>query len=535
MHNKDTSLQMFGLKTLLVCVFAVFVLRLIELQLIQGSAFRQRADENRFFTRYLPASRGIISDRNGRPMVQNIPEYKRATVETANQPFPKLEPISADEAQQLLANEDKNVFIDEQRTYLFGPALSQVLGYTGEVTEEELQAHQEYSLGENVGKYGFEKIHQRELSGKKGSQVYEMQANGKLLRKVLEENPVAGTDLRLGVDASLSAKAYELLAGRKGAVVVSDIATGELLVLVSSPSFDPEHLADALKNPDSPMLDRAIAGTYPPGSTFKMMTGLAGLRNGAVKSDTEFEDTGEIKIGEALFGNWFYREYGRKEGMVSFVKAIQRSNDIYFYNVAGLVGPDEIAQVARAFHYGQPTGVELTGEAAGRIPTPEWKQRALGQPWYLGDTYHMGIGQGDVLVTPLQVNQVTAAIAAGGKWCVPHLVFGTKPNCVDVDVKAEDLALVKEGMIAVCATGGTAFPFFDKQPVEVACKTGTAEFGSANEKGHRKTHALFTAMAPADHPKYAITVLVEGTEDHPFLEGSSDAAPIAKELLKAMF
>src|SRR6185369_9766606 len=175
------------------------------------------------------------------------------------------------------------------------------------------------------------------------------------------------------------------------------------------------------------------------------------------------------------------------------------------------------------------------GEAAGRIPTPEWKQRALGQPWYLGDTYHMGIGQGDVLVTPLQINQATAAIADGGKWCEPYLVRGTKTNCSDVDVKQEDLALVKEGMIAACATGGTAFPFFDNKPVQVACKTGTAEFGPADDKGRRKTHAVFTAMAPADHPRYAITVLIEGTDDHPFLEGSSDAAPIAKELLKGMF
>lgn len=535
MEHQYRPQNMFGFRLVLITIFSVFFLRLVQLQLIQGNEFRQRADENRFFTRYLPGTRGMIRDRYGRALVQNTPEYKKATEDTLNQPFPKLEPIPEELARELLAHEDKNVFIDEKRTYLFGPALSQVLGYTGEVTKEELQTHPEYSLGENVGKYGFEKLHQRELSGKKGRQVYEMQANGKLLRKVLDERPAAGTDLQLTIDASLSARAYELLAGKRGAVIVSEVATGEVLVLVSSPSFDPEKIAEALTDPNSPLLDRTIAGTYPPGSTFKMMTALAGLQSGAVNKDTEFEDIGEIKVGESSFGNWYFSQYGRTEGQVNLIKALQRSNDIYFYRVAGLAGPEKIAEVARSFHFGAPTGIELSGESAGLIPTPEWKQKALGQAWYLGNTYHMGIGQGDVSATPLQVNQATAAIGNGGRWCVPYLVQGTGVSCDEVEVQQEHLAMVQEGMRAVCAQGGTAFPFFDGQPVVVACKTGTAEFGPADEKGRRKTHAIFTAFAPAESPSYAITVLVEGTEDHPFLEGSSDAAPIAKEVLKFLF
>jgi penicillin-binding protein 2 len=186
-------------------------------------------------------------------------------------------------------------------------------------------------------------------------------------------------------------------------------------------------------------------------------------------------------------------------------------------------------------HYGAPTGIELVGEAAGVLPTPAWKQKVLGQPWYLGDTYHMGIGQGDVLATPLQINQSTSALVHGGVWCEPHVLAGKAAICDDLRIPAEYLAAINEGMKAACASGGTGFPFFDKQPVEVVCKTGTAEFGEADEKGRRKTHAVFTVAAPADAPKYAVTVLIEGTEEHPFLEGSSDAAPIAKELLKMVF
>ncbi|HZZ98463.1 MAG TPA: penicillin-binding transpeptidase domain-containing protein [Candidatus Saccharimonadia bacterium] len=534
MHNSDFSWRVFAFRLLIISVFVVFALRLVELQLVRGSEFRQRADENRFFTRYLPASRGIITDRKGVALVANTPEYKKATAATFNQPFPTLESIDEATAKNLLAVEDKNVFIDEKRTYPFGPTLSQVLGYTGEVTQDELQAHSEYALSENIGKVGLEKLFQRQLAGVKGRTVFEMQANGQLLRKVLDEQPTPGADLQLTLDASLSAKAYDLLAGKRGAVVVSDVHTGEVLVLVSSPSFDPTNLGPSLNDPNFPMLNRTIAGAYPPGSTFKLMTALAGLKNAAITPDTKVNDTGELKVAGFSFKNWFFSEYGRVEGDVDLLKAIQRSNDIYFYTVAGLIGPDKLAQMAKLFHYGSPTGIELGGEVGGVVPTPEWKQRALGQQWYLGDTYHMGIGQGDVLVTPLQVNQTTAAIADNGTWCAPHLLKQTETNCSDLGVKKADLDMIYEGMKLACLPGGTAFPFFDQQPVPVACKTGTAEFGAADSKGRRKTHALFTAAVPADNPHYAVTVLVEGTEDKPFLEGSADAAPIAKEMVKLL-
>ncbi len=506
-------------------------MRAIQLQVIQGQQLRSQADANRFFTRYLPASRGVFRDRNDVVLVKNSPLYKKATAETAFSPYPKFVEVPEQEALQLLSKDERNIVIDQQRTYLFGAALASVLGYVGEATADELKQGLPYYLGESVGRVGLEKTFQQQLAGRIGKEIFEMQASGKLLRPVNREKPIVGVDLRLTIDASFSAFAYEQFNGRRGAIVASDPQTGEIFALVSSPSFDPAHIADALKDSNMPMLQRAVAGQYPPGSTFKLMTALSALQNGAITADTSVNDEGTLKIGEFSFGNWYFSQYGRVEGEVKLIKAIQRSNDIYFYKVAEWVGPAKLAAFARLFHFGRPLGIELSGEAAGTIPDPEWKVKTVGEPWYLGNTYHMGIGQGDVLVTPLQLNQMTAAIAYGGVWCKPHLLYQDNVQCEDLGVSPEHLALVIEGMKAACSPGGTAFSFFDKKPVEVACKTGTSEFGPEDEKGRRKTHALITLMAPADNPSIVLTVLLEANEEHPFLEGSADAGPIAKKVL----
>jgi penicillin-binding protein 2 len=423
--------------------------------------------------------------------------------------------------------------IDQKRSYVFGPMLSSILGYVGEATEDEIKRGLPYYLGESVGRMGLEKSFQEQLSGRLGKEVFEMQASGKLLRPVDRVEPVAGVDIDLTIDASFSAYIYEQLGGRKGAVVVSNPKTGEIYAMVSSPSYDPEHLSDALKdeNKQTPMLQRAVTGQYPPGSTFKLMTALAGLQNGAITTDTSVTDEGSLKVGEFSFGNWYYSQYGRVEGEVKLTKALQRSNDIYFYKVAEWLGVEALARFARSFHFGSRTGIELPAESAGVIPDSVWKQKTIGEPWYLGDTYHMGIGQGDVLTTPLQLNQMTSAIANNGVWCAPHLIKKNTVKCEDLGVSAENLAAVVEGMKAACAPGGTAFPFFDGKPVVVACKTGTAEFGPKDEKGRRKTHALITVMAPAERPTVVVTVLLEADEDHPFLEGSADAGPVAKKIV----
>jgi penicillin-binding protein 2 len=307
--------------------------------------------------------------------------------------------------------------------------------------------------------------------------------------------------------------------------------------MISSPGFDPNNIAPFLSDPNTPLVNRAIR-SYPPGSVFKLMTALAGLESGALDPNATFNDQGQLSIGKEVFRNWYFTQYGKVEGDISLVRAIARSNDTYFYNAAKLAGPEAIAKMAGRFHFGVKSGIELAEEDKGLIPTPTWKDRVIGEKWYLGDTYHMGIGQGDVLATPLQVNQMTAAIARGGTWCQPTLQLTTSPQCEDLNLKAENMNYIIQGMLGACTRGGTAFPFFPFNDTaddehKVACKTGTAEIGPADAQGRKHTHGWFTMFYPIKNPKIAITVMLEATNATPFLEGSTDGAPIAKQLLQA--
>jgi penicillin-binding protein 2 len=284
------------------------------------------------------------------------------------------------------------------------------------------------------------------------------------------------------------------------------------------------------------------------------VTALAGLEEGEIYQNTTVLDEGSIKVGEAEFRSWFYWNYGKTEGLLNLRKAISRSNDIYFYKVAEWVGVDNLAKMAKVFGFGEYTQLEIGPEAKGLVPTPEWKEQVIGEKWYLGNTYHMGIGQGDVLASPLQVNGLIGSIANEGVWCQPRLVGDTQVNCRGLGIKPENLNLVLSGMIDACSSGGTAFPFFERNSIintennsndstelinkgAVACKTGTAEFGAANEEGFRPTHGWFVAyLKPRSNKenfpsKIVITVLIESDDDDSSKEGSYDAAPVAKEII----
>ncbi|MCL4382428.1 penicillin-binding transpeptidase domain-containing protein, partial [Patescibacteria group bacterium] len=256
------------------------------------------------------------------------------------------------------------------------------------------------------------------------------------------------------------------------------------------------------------------------------------------------EDTGVITIGPYKYPNWFWLQYGKTDGLLNIVTALKRSNDIYFYKVGEWVGVEKLAQWAGKMGVGKILGIDLPGEAAGVMPTPEWRKKTRGDEWYLGDTYHLAIGQGDLQVTPLQANFWTNVIANGGKLCRPTLL--KNQDCKDLGLKKETIGLIKEGMKEACSTGGTGWPFFEfkvqssefgERKISVACKTGTAEYGDPQNK----THAWFTVFAPlpaeksakaapADEPELTITVLVEGGG-----EGSNVAAPIAKKILEEWF
>lgn len=536
MDNKARFYIFLGLLTI---GFLLLVGKLFELQVVFGSKNRALAEGNRIKKEVIPAPRGIIYDRYGKELVRNVPIYRLRVEEGCEDEEGCFKVISRDEALNLEAQGKlDDLRIDIGRDYLYREALAHILGYLGEATKEEVELGK-YQIGDLVGRMGIEEKYDRLLRGQDGGLIYEVDAYGNKIREIGRFEPISGNDLHLLIDAELSKKAYESLAGKPGAVVVSKVENNEILVLVSSPSFDPnllsktengdeknqEKIKDLLENPLKPFFNRAITGAYPPGSTFKIVTATAGIEEGKVDENTIYNDTGQIQIGEYVYRNWYFTQYGKTEGEIDIVMAIKRSTDTFFYKVGEWVGATRLAEWAYAFGLGKKTGIKLPGEVAGFVPTPKEKQRLKGERWFLGNTYHFAIGQGDMLTTPLQVNNLTSVIANDGELCSPSLLEDEGVNCQSLRLKDLSLRLVKEGMKEVCSPKGTAFPFFEFKP-QVACKTGTAEFGDPEGK----THAWITAFAPFDKPDIVATALIEKGG-----EGSYIAAPVVKEIMNYYF
>src|SRR3989344_1490926 len=504
-----------------LCLSSFILLWLLfRLTIIDGFGYRTLADSNRTREIIAHAPRGIFVDRTGKPLVQNEVTTRQ------NGPYAE---------------------IDYNREYPFGEALAHVLGYTGEVTKEELR-DEYYSLrrylpGDRIGRMGAEAVFEEKLHGRDGRELVEVDAAGQKVRMLGTVEAIPGETVMLSLDGTLSqVVAASFPAGGKGSVVVSNPQTGELLALYSSPSFNPngftlgqtpDQYETLLTNPDKPMFFRAIGGVYPPGSTFKLVTAVAALEEEAVSADTQIEDIGVIKIGVSSYPNWFFLQYGKTEGLVDIVHALQRSNDIYFYKAGEAVGIQKLGVWARKMGVGAPLGIEIAGEAGGLMPDAAWKKERFTSPadlearnqlWFLGDTYHVAIGQGYLLTTPLQVNTWTNVIANGGNVCRPT-IKKSPSDCREVGIKKETIQLITEGMIKACELGGTGWPLFGFS-VPIACKTGTAEFGDPESK----PHAWFTAFGPPQSPEISVTVLVEGTG-----EGSDVAAPIAKKILEEWF
>jgi len=514
---------------LLVVGFLLLIGRLFELQIILGSRYRALAEENRIKKEVAPAPRGMIYDRNNRPLVKNVPVYRVRSEQCEEDGEDCFEAVNREEALKIEAvggDKAERLRMDVGRDYLHNKALVHVLGYLGEVDEEEVKSGQ-WELGDLIGRTGVEEKYEEILRGQDGGAIYEVDTLGNRVREIGKIEPLPGRDLQLSVDAQLSKVAYQALEGRPGAVIATEAKTGQVIVLVSSPAFDPNHLSpEDLIDEKKPMFNRAIGGAYPPGSTFKVVTAIAGVEEGKIDEETIYEDVGFIQIGEYIYKNWYYSQYGRTEGEIGLVRAIKRSTDTFFYKVGEWVGANKLAEWGKAFGYGQETGIDISGEVAGLVPTPKWKEKAIGEKWFLGNTYHFAIGQADLLATPLQVNMMSSVIANEGKLCSPQVKQeGEAKKCQDLNLKPETLELVREGMKEACSAGGTAFPFFGFSP-QVGCKTGTAEFGDPEER----THAWLTAFAPVDDPEIVVTALVEAGG-----EGSYVAAPIVKEVMEAWF
>jgi penicillin-binding protein 2 len=414
-----------------------------------------------------------------------------------------------------------------------------ISGYVGLVRANEVGTEKcngiKLKNDDVVGRGGVEEFLDCKLRGITGRRLVEVDAKGNYVRELGREEPVAGNNIELSIDSFWQDKIYKLLDGKKATVIVSEPKTGKILSLVSSPAIDANVFSYLVDNKiiksylenttDLPLLNRAISTRYHPGSVYKLVVATAGLEEKVIEKSTTIEDTGVLKVGEYSFNNWLWTKKGATEGMVDVVKGLKRSNDIYFYKLGEMLGVDRIHTWTEKFGYGKLTGVELAGEVAGINPDDDWKKENKGERWYLGDTYHLAIGQGFLGVTPLQVNQSTNIVANDGVACQMSVLKNSPQKCKSIGIKLATIEAVKEGMWEACHTGGTAWPLFNFK-TKIACKTGTAEVGD----GSKDTHAWLTAYAPADNPEISITVMVERGG-----EGSDVAAPIVGDILKEWF
>lgn len=589
-------------------LLSALVGRMYYLQVVEASRYATLADDNRISLRLLPSTRGLIYDRYGEPLAVNQQNYRVLLVSEkaggAEAALDRLDPIlslteserrrvmrevqrnrsfvpvtvrenlSWDEVAQIEFNAPDlpgiSIDVGQLRVYPAGEAFSHLLGYVSSVSEQDLKESDDPLLqlpGFRIGKKGIEKAYDRSLRGRAGNSQVEVNAVGRVIRELTRREGQAGANVVMTIDGGLQRYVAERMADQSAAAVVMDIHNGDILAMVSTPGFDPNAFArgltnaewqDLLNNPLGPLNNKAISGQYPPGSTFKMVTAIAGLETGAVTADQTIFCGGSVELGDTRFHCWL--KWGH--GSVALTQALAQSCDCYFYEVAKRVGIDKIAEVSQRFGLGSELGVGIPGEKSGLIPTRAWKQTQLGQPWQQGETLIHGIGQGYILTTPLQLCVMTARLANGGYAVTPRLVreapdrssppagpaitqaavraaaAGQFPR---VRVSAEHLRQVLAGMEAVTNNQrGTAYAARIADPeMAMAGKSGTAQVKritqAEREMGNRKPadipwhlrhHALFVAYAPISSPRYACAVIVEHG-----VGGSSTAAPIARDIL----
>lgn len=563
---KSFTFRGYMLLIFLGVVLFFLLVKLVSLQFFQGAYYKHLSNSNRIRTQIIHAPRGIIFDRNGLPLVYNTPGFREMVGN-------KSVHLSQDQALTLLAQGITHIDVDSLRYYAYSDALSHIIGYIGQISQDELKKSEfhDYLSDDWVGKTGIEKEYEHTLRGTDGKELIEVDAFGKKVRSLGRTDPIAGQNITLTIDAKLQQQTYSAAKNiQKGAIIVST-PDGQILAMISKPSFDSNlftlnssyksasdsayHSVETVltDGQNQPLLNRAIGGVYPPGSTFKIVVASTGLETHLIDERYHVVDTGVLKLGEFSFANWFYTNYGAKEqGELDVTRALARSNDIFFYKLAELIGVDKLSDGAKKFGLGTKLGIDLNGEVSGLVPSQDWKKNTLHEDWYLGDTYHYGIGQGYLLTTPLQVNTMTQVVANGGNLYRPHLLKTAKAQVLSQQILGSTTTdLIRKGMIGACSPGGVAYPLFNYsvnnptllidnkniisasqsspenlRRVVIACKTGTAEQGNAKAE----PHAWITVIAPAYDSQIVITVLSEASG-----EGSVVAAPVAKQVLDAYF
>lgn len=540
-ENLESGKHLILYKVAIFFIAIIFLGRLFQLTVVFGGENKALSESNRVRLVRVQAIRGEIRDRNGKLMAQSFEQFQlsRGGLETniTKEQATELEKLGL--ASQNYEGEMGKIENTISRIYELKEMAGHVLGYVSAFQGTENELKSDFSEGDIIGRSGLEASYDNFLRGKDGKKLVEVDAKGSKISILGEEKSIAGQNLKTTLEGGLQKIAFEAISKQaekvksfRGAVVIQDPRSGEVLALVSIPSFDPEDIGKNVSDVNKPFFNRAIQGNYPPGSVFKIVSAFSGLESGRMSRDTEVEDVGEFMLGGIKFSNWYFNNYGKKDSNVNVEKAIARSNDIYFYRLAEKTGLDIIRKTALKFGFGQKTGIDLPEEAFGIVPDEVWKKSVLNEIWFTGDTLHLAIGQGFMLATPMQISNMAGYMAVG-KLFKPHIVsqIGEGENVIKFQskligenlVSRENYEAVRFGMRKACSEGGTAFPFFEA-PYSVGCKTGTAEQSVGNP------NAWFTVFAPFENPQITVTVLIEDGG-----EGSSVAAPVAREILDYWF
>ena len=596
-HEKDARLVrqrvVVGLVFVLL-VIGVLIARMYYLQVVQYEHHSTLSENNRVHVQPIPPNRGLIFDRTGRIIADNRPSFSlTVTRERAGdwrqvldgvvevlelsaeerelfekrvlqgrrpfEPVPIMYELSEEQIARIAVNQFRlpgvEVAAQLVRHYPQGPHFAHSVGYVGRINEAELKRVDpvNYSGTHHIGKTGIEKFYEDQLHGQVGYEEVETNARGRVLRVLKRTDPIPGKDLTLPLDLDLQEAAEDALAGRRGAIVALQPQTGEVLAMVSQPSFDPNlfvtgisfkaygELRDSI---DRPLFNRVLRGLYPPGSTIKPMMAVAGLDAGVITPSARIFDPGFFQLPNVQHK---YRNWNRGgDGWVDLELAIMRSNDTYFYDMAHKLGVDRMHDYMTRFGIGRRVSLDMFEESAGLMPSREWKRARYRQAWYPGETVILGIGQGYMQATPLQLAQATALMATRGKWIRPHLARRIEgelpvdpepiPDIELQDSRHWDHAI--NGMIQVLhGRRGTAKKVGDASLYQIAGKSGTAQV-VAIRQGERydsealaerhRDHALFVAFAPVENPQIAVAVMVENGES-----GSGVAAPVAKQVMDA--
>ena len=567
---------------LLLALLSLLAAHFWQLQVVRGREFRERAENNRIRVLPLAAPRGPLLDREGRLLVENqasfsvamTPEHSEGLDRSVRllarvlrigegqirerlarragpyRPVIVKSGVSFAEVAELEARRlelpEVNVEIVPRRASPLAAAAAHSLGRVGEVSEAQLEqpSFSQLQPGDQVGQAGLEAQYNQRLMGRDGYRKVIVNSRGVEVAEAERQEPVDGPSLTLTLDGRLQEAMEQAFGGRSGSAVALDPQTGEILGMVSLPAFDPNGFTNGIDpalwarltgDPETPLMNRVIQGQYAPGSLFKVVVATAALEEGVITPSTTFFCGGQLP----LYGTIFHCNRPQGHGLVDIHRALQMSCNVFFYQVGVRLEIERLARWAKRLGLGAPTGVDLPHEAGGLIPSPEWKLRTQKTPWYAGETVSVAIGQGQVMVTPLQMARLTALVANGGKLVSPHLVRaqpGLTPAWaapVDLGLKPETLAVVREGLWAVVNEGGTGWRA-RIDGLDVCGKTGSAQVVARArlQKGGAPTsilpHAWFLSFAPKENPRIALLVLVEHGGS-----GGEAAAPVARQILQA--